>query len=250
MTRVGRIVEIWRYPVSSLGGERLEQAELDGEGIAGDRLWGLAERDGGEVARPERRRWRPVAGLGGRTGPGGIEIGEEEAGWLPIDSPAAATLASARLGFPVEPRRHVPFGEAKAGRVAPRYRRSHLHLLTSASLRRLAALLPETARVDVRRFRPNLVVETEPGVEGFAELELVGRTLSVGAARLLVSEPCKRCAFTTLAQPGLPLDPAVLQTIARAAGGSFGALCQIETPAPIGLGDPVALEPVSPPAGP
>lgn len=247
MAAFGRILELWRYPVSSLGGERLEVAPLDAAGVEGDRLWGLLDPASGEVAQPERRkRWRPAPNLSSRRSRSGVEIGTGTNGWLPAGSPAADEAASAHLGFPVVLRPHGAFGEEREGHVAPRYRRDHLHVVTTASLRRLAELLPETARVDVRRFRPNLVIETEPGFEGFVEADLMGRTLAVGAARIQVSEPCKRCAFTTLAQGeladgGLPLDPGVLQAITRAGGGNFGALCRVAVPGELRLGDPVSL---------
>src|SRR5690606_23088064 len=153
--------------------------------------------------------------LKSRLNGAGVEITRDGAEWLPVGSAAAAGLASAHLGFPVELRPHTPFETEAAGKVAPRYARAPLHILTSASLRQLEALLPESARIDARRFRPNLVIETASDFEGFVEAELVGRTLEVGAARIVVSEPCKRCAFTTLAQDDLPLDPLVLHAIAQ-----------------------------------
>lgn len=241
--RFGRITELWRYPVSSLGGERLEAAELDAAGVHGDRLWGLMDRESGEVAYPEkRRRWRPTPELKARLEAAGPAISRDGAAWLPVGGEEAAQLAAGHLGFPVALRPHVRFGETAEGKVAPRYARRNLHLLTSASLRQLQALLPEGARTDTRRFRPNLVVETAEDFEGFVEAELVGRTLAIGAARLSVIEPCMRCAFTTLSQDDLPLDPAILQAIARAGGGAFGAYCSVVVPATLRLGDEVLLE--------
>ena len=58
MDRVGTVSQIWRYPISSTGGETLESAALDGQGIAGDRLWGLADLQSDGVAQPTERRWR------------------------------------------------------------------------------------------------------------------------------------------------------------------------------------------------
>ncbi|SMF02395.1 hypothetical protein SAMN06265365_14341 [Tistlia consotensis] len=238
----GRILELRRYPVSSLGGERLEAAMLEsGEpgGIVGDRLWGLVAEDDGEIAKPEkRRRWRPVPELHGRSAAGGVEVGRDGGPWHPVGSAGAAALASGHLGFAVGFRPHG--GSEGQGAVAPRYQRADLHLLTTASLRHLAGLLPPTARLEPPRFRPNLLVETGEA-EGFVEAGLVGRSLTVGTARVTVVEPCKRCAFTTLAQGDLPLDPAILQAIARAGGGSFGVLCRVEQGGALAVGDPVTL---------
>ena len=42
-----RVLELWRYPVKSLQGERLAEAEIGALGIAGDRRWALFDRDTG-----------------------------------------------------------------------------------------------------------------------------------------------------------------------------------------------------------
>ena len=57
--QIGTVAQLWRYPVSSVGGERLEHAELSETGVGGDRRWCLVDTSSGEVAAPERRRrWR------------------------------------------------------------------------------------------------------------------------------------------------------------------------------------------------
>jgi uncharacterized protein YcbX len=91
-----------------------------------------------------------------------------------------------------------------------------------------------------RRFRPNIVVATPDGIEGFAEMDWVGREIAIGVAVLRVTEPCARCAFTTLAQADLAFDKAILGAIARH-GGGFGVLCTIVESHPIAVGDAVRL---------
>ena len=52
-----RIAELWRYPVKSMGGERLDAAEVLGGGIVGDRRWALRAVGTGlivSVKRPSR----------------------------------------------------------------------------------------------------------------------------------------------------------------------------------------------------
>src|SRR5689334_14281046 len=56
---MGRIIEIWRFPISSIGGERIANAELCLGGIAGDRQYGLIDAVTGAPAMPEKEiRWR------------------------------------------------------------------------------------------------------------------------------------------------------------------------------------------------
>lgn len=79
---------------------------------------------------------------------------------------------------------------------------------------------------DIRRFRPNIVVETtEPG---FCENDWQERTMALGReVRLRVTIPCPRCVIPTLPQDGLPHDPGILRTIVqhnRQDLGDFGKL--------------------------
>jgi uncharacterized protein YcbX len=234
--RFGTASELWRYPVSSLTGERLETTDLDENGVAGDRQWGLFDAHSAAVAAPEsERRWRPVPDLQSRLGTDGPEISQAGATWHPIPSPPADRTASDHLGFPV---RFLRFGEAGA---APRYDRDHLHILTTASLARLQALLP-TAALDIRRFRPNILVETDDNDIDFVEQRLIGKALRIGDATVEITEPCTRCAFTALGQPGIPFDKDVLHTIAKHGGGGFGVLAKVVGPGRISRGDAVTVD--------
>ncbi|WP_127784383.1 MOSC domain-containing protein [Rhodococcus sp. X156] len=88
-----------------------------------------------------------------------------------------------------------------------------LHVLSTATLQRLAELNPE-ADFDVRRYRPNLVLDG--GAPGFVEDGWVGQTVAIGErARIGVTMLTMRCVMTTLAQHDLPADPATLRTIAK-----------------------------------
>jgi len=125
---------------------------------------------------------------------------------------------------------------------------STIHLLTTATLRRLAELAPD-ASFDERRYRPNLLVEV-PG-EGFVENDWVGRRVALGdAAAVTVTLPTMRCVMTTLAQEELPRDRATLRAIAQhnrveiAGFGTWacaGAYADVATPGEVRVGDPVTL---------
>jgi uncharacterized protein len=87
-----------------------------------------------------------------------------------------------------------------------------ISVITTSTFDHLARLQPGS-RFDARRFRMNLVVHTtEPG---FVENAWVGRVLQVGDdVQLAVVMPDPRCVMTTLAQPGLPRDAAILKSLA------------------------------------
>jgi uncharacterized protein YcbX len=121
-------------------------------------------------------------------------------------------------------------------------------LITTSSLDHLGELEPGS-RFDVRRFRMNLIVETAS--DGFVENAWLGRALEVGDdVRLTVSMPDPRCVMTTVAQPGLPRDPAILKSLAKhnrldvAGGGLYpcaGVYAVTASPGTIRNGDPVTL---------
>ena len=113
-----------------------------------------------------------------------------------------------------------------------------LHLLTTASLRRFRDLAP-ASDFDLRRFRPNIVIETTPSWAGFVEAGWVGRTVTVGGVPLHVTAPCSRCVMTTLAQPGLPADQQVLRAAVAHTGATVGVYASSSGAGSVGVGDPV-----------
>jgi uncharacterized protein YcbX len=228
---IGSVAEIWRYPVSSLGGERLTRTLLGETGVEGDRGFGIVDPETGDVAAPEKKkRWRAAPTLAARLSDDGPEIATEE-GWQGVDRPAAHAAIERHLGFPARIRPHAE--------APPRYARAPIHLVTTASMARLQRLLPASA-VTTRRFRPNLLVSVGED-EGFVETGWLRRTLAVGGARLRVREGCVRCAFTVIAQGELPQDPAILDAINRHGGTHLGVLCDVDAPGPVAAGDPVHL---------
>jgi len=116
-----------------------------------------------------------------------------------------------------------------------------LHLLTTASLKELARHNP-AARFDVRRFRPNILIDTGAAVDGFDETGWSGKTLTIGDVRIKLEIPCPRCVMPTLKQDDLPHDPSVLRTIVREAAQNLGMYATVAQAGKISVGDPVALE--------
>jgi uncharacterized protein YcbX len=117
-----------------------------------------------------------------------------------------------------------------------------IHILTTATIDRLRELYPQ-GRFEVRRFRPNIVVEPSSGEEGFVEDDWVGKTLVIAdEVRIDITEPCPRCVMTTLPQGDLPKDPGILRTAAQhnqVNVGVYGAVLQGGT---IRRGDQVRVE--------
>jgi len=95
-----------------------------------------------------------------------------------------------------------------------------LLLLTDRSLATLAARA-SGSRIDVRRFRPNLLIETHIDAD-FPERAWCGRRVRIGSAVLEVRMECPRCVMTTLPFADLPADPGVMRALVRESGGNLG----------------------------
>src|SRR5215217_1554886 len=60
---LGRVAELYRFPVKSLSGERLSRVEVDARGVVGDRLWSVRDPDGRFGSGKTTRRFRRMDGL-------------------------------------------------------------------------------------------------------------------------------------------------------------------------------------------
>lgn len=117
-----------------------------------------------------------------------------------------------------------------------------LHLVTTSTLARLRELHPE-GELAVRRFRPNIVVDTKEGAAGFVENDWVGRTLHVGEqVRLVVTEPCPRCVMVTLPQQELPKDNGILRVAAQHNGNNVGVYASVLQGGHVRRGDPITVQ--------
>lgn len=110
-----------------------------------------------------------------------------------------------------------------------------LLLLSEQSLRSMQEAAP-ASRFDMRRFRPNLLVDA-PGDARFPETGWLGARLRVGEAELRVTVDCPRCVMTTHGFADLPRDPAVMRALVREAGGSLGVYASVERPGRVRVGD-------------
>lgn len=234
---VGRVAGLWRYPASSLGGESLAEMAVDAGGAEGDRLFGLVDAATGEIARPDANgKWHGVPSIRARLVDGGIEVRVPGGQWLAAPGEEADRAASAFLGFEASIR---PFRVEAAGDGAPfspRYKKAPVHLLTTASLAELKAQHPE-GDPDPRRFRPNIVVDMQPVAGRFPETEWIGQRVAIGELELTVTEPCRRCGFTIIAQDGFDNDPNILRTLVKKNAHNLGVYCEVTRPGTVRAGD-------------
>jgi uncharacterized protein YcbX len=115
-----------------------------------------------------------------------------------------------------------------------------LHVLTRASLAELARRAPG-AGVDARRFRPNVLVETDDSTRGFPEFEWCNRRLRIGSFVGRVVSPMLRCGMTIQTQGDLPKDPRIMRALVRETDMTLGVGVSVAEPGALRRGDPVEL---------
>ncbi len=286
MSLLGRVTQAWRYPVKSMGGERVARVDIAPRGIVGDRGWAIRDEAAGEI-----RGAKKLPGLMRCTA---AYVGEPTAETVPAaemcfpdgsrvlttDASAASKLSELlrrtvtiwpllpesahdhyRRGLPDDPDmlaelRQI-FGRTEdeplpdlsvfpaeimefTSPLGTYFDAFPLHVLTTATLATLEQRTPGS-HFDVRRFRPNLVIEPAGDAQGLVEIDWCDKVLSIGAAKIKIETPCVRCVMTTLPQGELTKDPAVLRTIVREAAQSLGVYATVVEPGVVCEGDPVSL---------
>jgi uncharacterized protein YcbX len=248
------VTALWRYPVKSLQGEQVLTAEIDADGLRGDRIFGIRDESTGKVLTG--RREPRLLNAAATTGPGDEPIvmlptGETLVGLGPTTDDAL----SAWLGKSVRLVRSIdaPAGRAEffedatdddstavewtmpAGRFVDA---EPLLVLTTASLRAAAHLYP-AGQWDPRRFRPNILVDVAG--DQWVEDEWCGHAVAIGAVTVTPTMACVRCTMVTRPQPALSRDLDIYKTIAAQHGGTLGVWCKVGSTGTISIGDAVEV---------
>ena len=231
-----RVVELWRYPVKSLQGERLDSVAVTTDGLEGDRRLAIYDVQSGFGLTARRvpdllfasARLRDD-GTAEITLPDGSVAGSDVAlsKWLgrPVTLRSAATDAARRYENVVDFEHETtsdwaPFeGADGAFHDNPRARVS---LVSTATL----------GSWDPRRFRANVLLDGED------EDSLVGSRVTLGEATLDVNMRIERCVMTTRAQAGgIERDLGVLRTIARERDACLAVGALVVDPGTAHVGD-------------
>ena len=208
------VTELWRYPVKSLAGERLEAVAIGEDGLAGDRLVQVRNGRGRVVTA---RTHPKLLGLRGTLGPDG----EPEIDGRSWRSPGALAAVRGAVG---------PTAWLARDEGPVRFDVLPLLVATDGAIQALGA--------DGRRLRPNIVIG---GVEGLAEREWPGRRLRMGDAVIQVASLRQRCVMTTFDPDTQAQDHSVLRRIVKEFGGRLALDCAVLAAGRLAVGDPVVV---------
>lgn len=240
-THIGTVDAIWRYAVSSVGGQRVPHAQAVQTGLRGDRSYAIFDNETLEPANPAKKEWYAVPRLLARlTEDGRLEMSVDNFEWLAYDDPLLRETLSQIYKREVSV---YPYGASVSGKILDhRYKLSPIHLLSRQSLGMLQSLIPDSL-LDERRFRPNIVVDLPAHHQGKPpEYQLIGQEFQLGSLRLRGVKPCGRCSFTTLKQFGIPEDRSVLRTLISNFDKDFGIYCEVIQDGLVEEGDPVIVD--------
>lgn len=239
------LTSIWRYPVKSMRGERIEQAEVSPAGVSGDRTWAVVSRQTGLIGSAKHpRQWARLLQCRSSLHADGHHVSIELPDGVGVSSedPAVANAALSDLvGSPVELRNRASLDGGTIERTDPReddfegagplalediatfglgtaatgslFDFAAVHVLTTGTLGALAPQVGADVEELRARFRPNLVVDLGPAA--FDENNWTGGEIQVGDLTLRVVLPTPRCIVPTLAQPGLASNAELARTLAR-----------------------------------
>ena len=280
-TEVGKVAELWRYPVKSMRGEQLSEAELTEYGLLGDRAYALIDNAEGKAATAKNPgKWPTLFGCRatfvdqpkkGSSLPA-VRITLHDGTTLTSGARDSHQILSKVLN------RRVTLATADRGRVSGvqaslpaswtgqaeeywpdmdglDYRDTVTDFTLPAGtffdgatvhLLTAATLYRlhdayPQGRFEVPRFRPNIVVDITSEDHGFVEQTWIGQTVLIGEVRLNVTGSCARCVMTTLAQDNLPKDSGILRTAVQQNHGNVGVYAKVLRGGTIRCGERVTV---------
>jgi uncharacterized protein len=230
---VGRVSQIWRYPVKSLRGEQLGCVKLVDGGLEVDHSWACYGRDGkigaGRTVRrfPLRHKLLQLSSCTGQDG--SVRVCFPDGTLVLAGQDDLNRRISDLIGEEVS--------------VAPSVDERHpqeaaVHLLTFASLDWAISQVPGE-EVAIERFRPNLVISGTSGE--LPEGSWLGRRVTIGSAVLRVESSTVRCPVVTLSQGRLAPAPRLLRAIKAKNDLCLGVYCSVQQTGTISSDDPVTL---------
>jgi uncharacterized protein YcbX len=232
---IGRVAALWRFPVKSMAGEPMDAVDLGWTGIKGDRQYAFLRhaslsrfpwftgRDANGMLL-YRAAYRDPADL--KLSP--IDVTTPEGDTLPLDAPELRDRLAEEGGMAVD--------LVRSGRSF--FDAMPVSIVTTATHDELDAARGDS--VDPRRFRINIVIESEAREGDWAE-----RMLTIGDAndgpRLIVHYPIDRCVMVTIDPDTGVRAPAVLKTVVRDFNNRIGIYASAARPGTIRVGDTVRL---------
>lgn len=267
LSKVGAVAALWRYPIKSMLGEELNATIVMGGALLGDRAFALIDTETGKVVSAKNpRKWPNLFRF--RASFSATPDPETPLPSVRVTLPDGRTVLTTQSDFDQVVsevlQRHVTLGQAtlsdpqleeywpafegnahndvvtdEAMPASTFFDLAPIHILTTSTINRLRSIYP-AGRFEVRRFRPNIVVQSDG--EDFLENTWVDHHLAIGDEVLLkITSDCPRCVMTTLSQGDLPNDIGILRTAAQHNQAHVGVYAEVVHGGTIHHGDLLRL---------
>jgi uncharacterized protein YcbX len=223
---MGSVAEVWRYPVKSMAGERLDACEVAETGLVGDRRWALIDGTAHRAGKPLTiREEDQLMRYRARLADGRAEVVTPRGEVALMDGSLVSRLAS-------ETSRPLMLRELEGANFDD----SPILVVNVATI---AAFGVEAGmEVDHRRFRANLYVS---GLAPEEELSWIGGRVAVGQAELEVVSRCERCVVITKDPDTVATTPELLRVLTQTRETCLGVYCRVIRPGRVVTGDHVYL---------
>lgn len=209
------VAGLWRYPVKSLAGEQLDSAQLNMDGIKGDRRVLVYDTKTRNLITS--RTHPKLLGLKGSTNKAGDVLINGMSWSSPESEQAIITAAGADAQL-------IEWDGLERFDILP------LLVATDGAIKEFG--------YDARRLRPNIIIG---GVEGLAERDWPGRHMRIGKAVIEFAQLRGRCVMTTYDPDTQKKDPAVLRHIVKKFDGTLALDTAVIQGGKIAVGDGVEL---------
>jgi uncharacterized protein YcbX len=272
------VTHIYRYPVKSMMGETLSEADIGEAGVPGDRSWAVRDEKRGGIRGgkkiPQLMTLSAQSGAAAPliTAPDGDSASSSSEGineWLSgkLNHPVtlwpllpAGQLDHYRRGAPdtedFEQELRAVFGrlpdeplpdlagfeellefESPPGTYFDAF---PISIMSQQSLNTMNQLEGDSL-FDVRRFRPNLLVDIPDSNHPFPEQAWLGKTLSIGSAKLKIEMTCPRCSMTTHGFDDLQKDAQIMRKLVANSEGNLGIYASVVQAGKVTAGDSVSV---------
>jgi MOSC domain-containing protein len=219
----GTVSEIWRYPVKSMGGERLESCLIAESGLEGDRRWALVDGTPNRAGKPlTAREAEQLLTYRTRLADDRVQVVTPGGQTRALDDRLVADLAE-------ETSRPLTLREA----AGLNYDDSPVLVVNLNTV--VAFELSAGVEVDRRRFRANLYLE---GLEPEEELRWLGGRIGAGDAELEVVSRCERCVVITRDPDTTQASPELLRVLTQTSDTCMGVYCRVGRRGMVSTGDP------------
>ena len=272
------VTTIYRYPVKSMMGETLRETDIGEAGIQGDQGWAVRDEQRGGIRGG--KKIPQLMALAAQSGPAAPLITAQEGDSASASSEGINEWLSDKLGHPVtlwpllpadqldHYRRGAPDTEdfeqelrAVFGRLPDEplpdlagfeellefesppgtyFDAFPISIMSQQSLNTMNQLEGES-QFDVRRFRPNLLIDIPDTDHPFPEQAWVGKTLSIGSVTLKIDTTCPRCAMTTHGFHDLPQDAQIMRKLVANSEGNLGIYASVVQAGKVTAGDSVSV---------